>query len=229
MKKTVPLHKIKANLRDEDKEVYVLLLSGSLNPVHFMHIKMFELAKKKLEDHKRRVVGGFIAPSSEAYVNNKLGKEALNLECRNKLCSLAVAESNWIDVCQWGIASSANIKMRLETILRNDFKPIRFTVVELCGADFAVRVSLWARVSGRQFVCFGREEDTDLVKKGMKRHDTNPNKFHLIEEDLDSVSSTAIRKLMKEGKYEDLQSTEWLHPAVLQEIKNENLLIQKTK
>ena len=37
----------------------------SFNPPHLMHIKTFQIAKKRLEEKGNIVIGGFISPSSD--------------------------------------------------------------------------------------------------------------------------------------------------------------------
>lgn len=70
----------------------VLVATGSYSPVHRMHVHMFEVAKKSLEEkypslllhilynylfdsqkHGFHVVAGFISPSHDNYVESKLG------------------------------------------------------------------------------------------------------------------------------------------------------------
>jgi len=118
---TIPMVKVAANIekaiQSDIYHVTVLVLSGSLSPVHRMHIESFELAKKRLQTMNIYVAGGYIAPSSEQYVRSKLGKEAINLFHRNKLCDLAVEDSDWLEVCDWGLASSPAIRDRIKTIL----------------------------------------------------------------------------------------------------------------
>ena len=61
---------------------------------------MFDLAKKELEKRssKLKVVAGYISPSSDSYVSSKLLREAMKLESRLDMCSVACEDSDWIDV-----------------------------------------------------------------------------------------------------------------------------------
>src|SRR5690348_9726623 len=56
--------------------IVLLVLSGSFNPVHEMHIQTMELARSELIKIGYQVPAGWIAPSSEQYVGGKLGAEA---------------------------------------------------------------------------------------------------------------------------------------------------------
>lgn len=73
----------------------VFVLSGALSPVHKMHIECFEvltpnqlcqpfkIAKREMQKRGHRVVGAFLCPSSEAYVNNKV------IDCSDELLNFA--------------------------------------------------------------------------------------------------------------------------------------------
>ena len=57
----------------------VRTLSGARNPVHTGHVQMLEAAAAALTAAGRHhaVLFGFLAPSSEGYLQHKLGAEAL--------------------------------------------------------------------------------------------------------------------------------------------------------
>src|SRR5690348_11724332 len=59
--------------------VVILLLSGSFNPVHWMHVESFNLVRRFLEQRNMTVLAGYIAPSSDNYVYGKLGSFAMSL------------------------------------------------------------------------------------------------------------------------------------------------------
>lgn len=70
-----PLEKLIKNLKnikDSKQKKAVLIATGSFNPVHKMHINMFEIAKKYLEnEHNYKVIAGFVSPSHDLYVKKK--------------------------------------------------------------------------------------------------------------------------------------------------------------
>ncbi|XP_058094821.1 nicotinamide/nicotinic acid mononucleotide adenylyltransferase-like [Magnolia sinica] len=45
----------------------VLVLSGSFNPPTYMHLRMFELARDKLNSEGYCVIGGYMSPVNDAY------------------------------------------------------------------------------------------------------------------------------------------------------------------
>eukprot|EP01119_Soliformovum_irregulare_P025418 TRINITY_DN9409_c0_g1_i2.p1 TRINITY_DN9409_c0_g1~~TRINITY_DN9409_c0_g1_i2.p1 ORF type:complete len:201 (-),score=25.25 TRINITY_DN9409_c0_g1_i2:242-790(-) len=138
--------KIKANLERlgtiaPDSQCVVLVLSGSFNPLHRMHIQSFEIARRSLEDRQHVVVGGFVAPSSNDHVWYKLGDWAMSLTHRNQMCEVAVQDSDWLEMCPWGNASAPRVCSAISKILEEHLPHVRWQVVEIFGADHALAVS----------------------------------------------------------------------------------------
>lgn len=69
LKKTIPI---------------VLISTGSLSPIHLLHVRVLEIAKKELEsqDSRIKVIGGFVSPSHDDYTSSKLGSEWIPSEDR---------------------------------------------------------------------------------------------------------------------------------------------------
>jgi hypothetical protein len=76
----------------------VLVACGSYNPPTFLHLRLFEAARDKLEKEMGyEVIGGYMSPVHPAY-----GKTGLvSGEHRYNMCKRAVASSDWIDVDPW--------------------------------------------------------------------------------------------------------------------------------
>ena len=106
------------------------------------------------------MVGGFLSPSSECYVNMKKGEDALPLALRAHLCALATSESEWISATKLGICSG---REAADTILSHLTTPMagnkastsilplmtekgigRLATVQVMGLDTLVRCG-WAR------------------------------------------------------------------------------------
>lgn len=69
----------------------VLLLPGSLNPVHCDHVHCLLCAREQLEMEGMVVLASFLQSSADCYVQNKLGREAMSLKTRVEVCDLAAA------------------------------------------------------------------------------------------------------------------------------------------
>ena len=97
-----PLHLVKQKIKDipsNDKELVVLLSTGSYCPVHKEHLRIFDVVKSELEKEGKCVIGGFMCPSHDDYVSYKM-KKAGSLHIpgfhRWKLIEMALSDSDWI-------------------------------------------------------------------------------------------------------------------------------------
>ncbi|KAG0222169.1 hypothetical protein BGX31_009314 [Mortierella sp. GBA43] len=95
-------------MEDYEKEKIVLLLTGSFCPIHLHHTEMLEAAKTRMEQDQdgtpgAMILGGFLSPSHDLYVGEKLRGDSLvlNAEERLELCRLQTADSDWMDVDAW--------------------------------------------------------------------------------------------------------------------------------
>jgi hypothetical protein len=133
----------KTDLKKEIQPI-VLTLGGSFNPVHKMHIEAFNVVKNHIDSEDKIVVGGFLIPSSDDYVFQKLGKEAIKLEDRCKMIDLATKDSDFINNLDWGYINSFSAAHLIGEILNKEIKPknkliLPIKMVPICGADFALK------------------------------------------------------------------------------------------
>lgn len=197
----------------------VLVLSGALNPVHRMHIQLLVEAKHVLEtEYKRTVIAGVLSPSSDDYVYSKLGNDAMWHEDRVAMAKLAVTDAKepGIHVCDWGIPSGPKICQRISIELGLKFMGKNFTVIEVGGADYALKSRKWQY----PFVCFARMGLDRTIKKEMEKDKhRRPNKnFFLItgNRNVKELSSTEIREALAKKDVKVLEGQ--LHPSVLKYI-----------
>merc|ERR1719482_1523041 len=134
-------------------ECCVLTLSGALSPVHVGHVHCLEAAADALRARGKTVLFGFLVPSSEAYVNYKLGDSALSLVDRVHLCELATAGSPWLSVDPVRDASSGRVCQRAVAMLSELAPHVRWTGWQVVGEDFARRGLLWETGRSQRFVC----------------------------------------------------------------------------
>lgn len=204
--KTDKLEKHLRNLEKNQKGI-VLILGGSFNPVHKMHIKTFEVVKNYLEktQNKVQVLGGFLIPSSDDYTHGKLKNEAYSLNHRNQMIELELNNSDWIEIFPHGYSSAKKASMEIQSYLRDKFKLENIETRQICGADFAVKYKIWERYN--PYIILSRGKDTELVEKKL----TKNSKQTLIKtNELHDISSSLIRNLLKENKNisEDIISKE---------------------
>ena len=217
-----------------------LILSGSFNPIHTQHVRALEATRKHLENVGWTIVAGFLAPSSDAYVKEKLRANALPIGQRIELCKLAVEGSDWISVCSKGELSSnwacRSVRSELEHRCRDALKGNQLTGFEIMGSDAAVRLfekivaqrRSGATVSsqrGRRICCFFRpgwqikkrkDTQTFLVsvasRQGIDLTLLDPASSRPA---LKPVSSKVILDFIKHQDWAALRSKKWLHPNVL--------------
>lgn len=101
---TTDLSILYSNLRSqpENQNYVVLIKTGSLNPIHRSHVSNMVRAKEYLErEHKFNVIGGYISPSHDEYVEAKLDKEFIHGQHRIEMCKKAIKEAgqqHWLSV-----------------------------------------------------------------------------------------------------------------------------------
>jgi hypothetical protein len=226
------------------KELAFVILSGSFNPVHTQHIRALDLTRKYIENRGWTVVGGFLAPSSDTYVQGKLGRKALALRRRIALCELAIEGLDWVSVCSKGEVSSntvcRGVRSELEHYCFDILNGRRLTGVEIMGSDTVVRIfgkilvqnnsgKRGSTQRGRVVCCLLRPrlESTAERKQiervlvqgaadlGVELMLAEPTPGESL---LEPVSSSAIRELVSRSDWEALRSKGWLHPAVLKDL-----------
>lgn len=184
-------HLFKKTKLDEKVVHTVLVISGSFNPIHTQHVETLVVAKNWLEKRGETVIAGFLAPSSDDYVYQKLGSDAMFLKHRTALCAIACKEYNWISTCGWGWANGGHTTKQIKTELSEMYPTVKFRALEICGADHAAKTKIWQRKS---VVCLGRPGYTQQVKQLYRP--TKGLDFYLVEKELKDVSSTKIRDIL---------------------------------
>ncbi|HKO41936.1 MAG TPA: hypothetical protein VJU84_01495 [Pyrinomonadaceae bacterium] len=221
-----------------------LLLSGSFNPVHTQHVRSLVVTRKYLEIIGWAVVGGFLAPSSDTQVQQKLAADGLSLKERIALCRLAVDGLDWLSVCVKGEFSSnwacRGVRSELERACGDILRGRRLTGVEIMGSDTVVRIfdkilmehSSGTRGSaqqGRTVCCLLRPGPDKAAQRKHIESVLIPGsselgvKLMIVEPTssdppLEQISSSAIRELVSKGEWESLRSKGWLAPSVLEAL-----------
>lgn len=100
-----PVQSLTPSLLSIERSLYL----GSFCPIHLHHTEMLEAAKERMEQELGQeeegavILGGFLSPSHDLYVGEKLRGEELVLNSRERLdlCRLQTMDSDWIDVDAW--------------------------------------------------------------------------------------------------------------------------------
>ena len=184
----------------------VIMLPGSLNPVHREHIHTLELASQALECEGISVIGGFLQPSSDGYVKHKLGAEAMSLQDRIHACRLA-AQSSEMPIGVWCTGDTAGQRAVYECeqylnkamkARRNkvSWKNIAILGYYVMGADLLARFGGWQQDVSEEPIVVLRRPGTALPagKPG-------PG-WYLAKGATSNISSTKIREALSSGSFE---------------------------
>jgi nicotinic acid mononucleotide adenylyltransferase len=97
--------------KDNQKPFAVLLTTGCFAPVHNGHFDMMEQAKITVEKAGYHVLGGYMSPSHDSYVNTKEnGNLRMNIMKRIQLLELAAQDHPWINIDPWeGVYNSISL------------------------------------------------------------------------------------------------------------------------
>jgi nicotinic acid mononucleotide adenylyltransferase len=211
-----------------DVRAVILVLSGSLNPVHRSHVALLKAVRRALESRVLPdgrpafvVLSGVVVPSSEEYVNGKLGAEALPLGTRVALAQAAVDEDGdgWMGVAPWEVASGNKCCERVLKQLQHEHDtkeeeeeaaaaPLsvlaRFPHVEalaVYGSDFLLRARGCLR---RPTLIFSRRDSEgsadmahELVTRSQAESIVHPSFMYLtdVNHEVPELSSTLVRRL----------------------------------
>lgn len=195
------IERFKSNSGENKILPIILVLGGSFCPVHKMHIETINVARKFIEkDPKKKVIGAYLIPSTDAHVKGKLGNHFITLKERNLMIGCSIEYSDFIMNCNWGCANSIYAGKSILSHIQNEysldkniFDPIQ--VYYICGGDFAVKVQL---PEDYHFVIIGRGEYTKILKEYLPKL-IERNTF--IEDDtIYDLSSTIIRRKIKNNQ-----------------------------
>jgi nicotinic acid mononucleotide adenylyltransferase len=154
----------------------------------------FEICKKYLDSlGKEFVIGGFLVPSTDKYVEKKLGKDAISLKDRNKMIEMSIKSSEWIMNYSLGSADPLSAATKLKVLIESKYEEVKDLKIRIfCGADNTLKTKKYKKGTT---ITVARKGYTEELKKMSKEF--HPD-FILIEDDeLQELSSTLIRDKMK--------------------------------
>jgi len=178
------------------KELAVLLSTGSLDPVHRQHLRIFDIAARALRtQYNIEPVLALLSPSCDAYVVSKLGPEAIPFVHRLRMCELACAEHRGevpVAVDPWeGLQPSfvdfPEVHERMTWVLKTRLPAAKLHCLYVCGIDHFERCGL---AFYHDVVAVARPPYSTSARSVPDR------RIFIVERDTDAagVSSTEIRK-----------------------------------
>jgi len=162
------------------------------------------------------VVGGFLSPSSAGYVYDKLGPNTIKFDHRLELCRLLTSPSPWVAISSLAITNGFSCAEKIQKLARAKFPKFakRLVAYNVYGGDVVWKCQCW----NSPMVCVGRHEFTTKIKEAMANSQVHPD-FIMVETEVEAMSSTQVRELMKEERTEELTARGWLYPGSLDYMK----------
>ncbi|CAF2412518.1 unnamed protein product [Rotaria sp. Silwood2] len=226
----------KRNLENNQNNC-VLIITGSLNPIHCSHIKTLQLVRKYLESHKSRqlnVLAAYLSPTHDSYVRDKLGRsDWITAADRCKLCEDVIGSDenikSWISVAKGECNSNEFVDFDEVTLNLADFlnselyesekllkHPLK--VVYVCGLDHFNKCPYVRQLATKENVACAvlyRPGASDSLIKSLETK--SPNLYYIALDDeretLVNISSTVIRQHYNSAK---IDLTQFTYPCVIQ-------------
>jgi len=142
-------------LIDSPRPKLLLVGSGAYNPIHKLHLRMFYVARRYLEEKTdAEVVAGFVSPSHPTLVRQKYRtrpREIIPPRHRLELTRIAVGDSSWLTVDPWEISRRrimdyVSLLTHTQNMMRQQFPYLEATnqpiqILYLCKGDSILKVN----------------------------------------------------------------------------------------
>lgn len=209
---STPVGKIVNNLSrsEPEKESVVLLTTGGFSPIHDGHIQMMERAKEEMTRLGYNVVGGYLSPSHDQYVNFKCnGQAACHAGIRTAEVVKKIQDSTWLSIDPWEsyyntrATNFTEVLEHLEQYLTKVIGPANIKVAYVFGGDNAEFV--WAFLKKGMAICVERYGAFPQFEtcENEPAHENGRIFFVTNKTNEATLSSTEIRKSKAASNSED--------------------------
>lgn len=205
---------------------FVILQGGSFNPPHYLHMRLFEMARDYVIAHGGEVYQGVMSPVGDTYAaSGKMpdSKKIVTAADRIALCRASASDSDWIVADPWEseqpeYVPTINLLKHFKEVYAEDAKrrgitdPAKIpTPLFLSGADLLAsmnRPTSWQPyelegiIGEYGFLCIERSGiDMDaLFAPGKQLEKYKENVMFVPQDVQNNISSTVIRNLIAQGK-----------------------------
>ena len=205
---------------------FVIVQGGSFNPPHYLHMRLFEMARDYVIANGGKVYEGVMSPVGDTYTTSGVmpgSKKIANAADRIALCEAAASDSSWVVVDPWESQQSVYIptiklldhvreKYAEDAKKRGVTDPAEIPhPLFLSGADLLEsmnRPKSWEPyelkiiIKDYGMLCVEREGlvNEDFFKPGCQLEGYGDNVMFIEQEVKNNISSTMIRRFFEEGK-----------------------------
>lgn len=188
---STPINKIK--IGGNKKEKVVLLMTGAFSPIHSGHVNSMEIAKSVLSN-KYDVIGGYISPSHDEYVDTKHnGQAKKHIMKRIMDADMFLSDNDWIMVDKYeGVDNKyainfTDVIVRLKSYLEYHLDE-KIKICYVFGGDNA-KFTL-AFLNNDMSFCISRNHENESF---FNNYELGENNYYIKENKYKDVSSTKIR------------------------------------
>jgi nicotinic acid mononucleotide adenylyltransferase len=212
--------KLRRNLlvlpREKWRERAILVLGGSLNPIHECHIDIFHSASAALQKQGIDVIAGFLALSTDEWILNKQRRANVDEDARGVigftkrflLAELACKSSHIVTVYPEAEPDASVLLEKLESEARRFLPNIRGFI--LCGEDL---LGAYPQCNVIYAPRNGWTSSTALDERRSLRKRTLTIELNCPH--LNGLSSTICRKLIRRGDWDSLVSSGMMNKNVI--------------
>lgn len=206
---TTPTHKLILPTQSKTKNI-VLLATGAFAPLHEGHIAMMEAAKQACEEQGYFVMGGYLSPSHDIYLNRKIENTTSAAE-RVFFAQQTIQHHPWLMIDPWeAIYNSfevtySTVISRLKSYLEKHISSSdAIKVAYVFGSDNAAFA--FAFLEKGMAVCIERPGYEELAKQIFQdeRIANRKNILFYTNGMLPKISSTEIRNSLKHNSSDEL-------------------------
>lgn len=211
-------HRRIRNIAKPNTPMAVLLSTGAMNPVHKGHVQMLHQARERLEREGYAVIGAWLSPSHDGYVQPKaanLRTPGLTAAFRLELARRAVEDDDLVAVGSWEARQKGRwpdfpvVAAALLKELKSHPEGKGVTVFYVCGTDHFRKCGLHLGMRGGiGVVAVPRAAAGDEKKTTHVSGHERPDKLVFVAApasgNIASCSSTKVREMLKAGDLESL-------------------------
>ena len=205
---------------------FVIVQGGSFNPPHYLHMRLFEMARDYVTKNGGEVYQGVMSPVGDTYsASGRMpdSKKIVTATDRIALCEASTADSDWIVTDPWESEQSSYVPtIKLLDHVRDkyaeDAKKRGITdpakvprPLFLSGADLLASmnkpkswepIELKIIIKDYGMLCIERGglDSSEFFKPGCQLEEYKDNVMFIEQDVQNNISSTLVRKFIAEGK-----------------------------